>query len=649
MGKAQDIIDQIQQDTTLTPGIDDIRNLNSFLAAQHLIIPRTDHEVATLKSQHLQKHKRSFFNMLQTYIFFKIPLFKPDKFLKILEPICRPLYSKTALTLLALFTGLCVVLLLREWHQFTHSFVYFFTAEGLILSAITLFTLQIFHEIGHAVTAKHYGLKVPTIGIGFIVLFPIMYTDTTDAWRLSSRSHRLIIGISGVVAEIIIAVIASFAWLILDDGFLRSLAFIVASTSWVMTLFINLNPFMRFDGYYLLSDALNIENLQGRSFQYARWKIRKALWGFQSQPPEPLTKRRKTFFMLYACLTWLYRVTVFFAIALAVYHLFFKALGVTLMLAELIYFIGIPIFNELKAWWNLRKETAMNFNIAITTLCFIALIFMISIPLQSSIKAPAMLSSHQASKIFTEHNSLLKNIQVTDGRHVTKGEILVQLESPELIENLVLAKHELDRTNLALSRSGALQSWREQKQVLSEQKKAIENKIKHIEAEIDTLTVTAPISGFVSYMAPSLQTGQWLHKNRHLITITSAVDPVIYTYVKDYQINRLKPGASVSFLSGLNGDIHKGIILAIETSATKTLEDKELSSVYGGDIATQRATDDTLIPHEAIYKIKITPDAKDIKLLQKQKGWVKIEAEKNSVLNRTLQKAASIFIREMSL
>ena len=173
----------IAQNTTLKPSQADILQLNNFLKANNLIIPQGAEDISTLKDSHIKAQKAGARNLLHAYIFYRIPLFKPDKLLNAITPKLGFFFTGAALRIFIGLCALCLVLLLRDWHSFSNSFVYFFTAEGLAISAITLFSLQIFHELGHAVTAKHYGLKVPTIGLGFIVLLPIMYTDATDGWR----------------------------------------------------------------------------------------------------------------------------------------------------------------------------------------------------------------------------------------------------------------------------------------------------------------------------------------------------------------------------------------------------------------------------------------------------------------------------------
>ena len=145
---------------------------------------------------------------------------------------------------------------MRNWDVFQSTFIYFFSTEGLFLFLLAVFLAKIVHELGHAYTAKLYGLRVPTMGIAFLVLWPVLYTDTSDAWKLPNRRQRLSIAAAGMLAEIGLAGIATLLWSFLPDGPIRSALFMVATTTWIITLLINSNPFLRFDVYFFLSDFL---------------------------------------------------------------------------------------------------------------------------------------------------------------------------------------------------------------------------------------------------------------------------------------------------------------------------------------------------------------------------------------------------------
>ena len=183
--------------------------------------------------------------LVHHYLFFQIPLVRPDRFLRATLPFVDWLFSKSIAWIIALIGLAGVYLVSRQWDTFTATVLHFFTPRGLALYALSLAVVKMFHELGHAYTATRYGCRVPTMGIAMVVMVPMLYSDTSDAWKLTSRHQRAAIGAAGMVVECALAALAIFAWNFLDDGVARSLVFIVATTSLMVGAGINLSPFMR--------------------------------------------------------------------------------------------------------------------------------------------------------------------------------------------------------------------------------------------------------------------------------------------------------------------------------------------------------------------------------------------------------------------
>ena len=154
------------------------------------------------------------------------------------------------------------------------------------------------------------------------MLWPILYTDTTDAWRLNSRHDRVLIDAGGMLAELILAAASGLLWAFFTAGFAKSIAFFLCTSSWLITLGVNLNPLLRFDGYYLLSDLFDVVNLQHKAFTLGKWLLRKKLLGFPDDAPYLFTERKVKFLIIYAYATWIYRFFLFLAIAIIVYNFF---------------------------------------------------------------------------------------------------------------------------------------------------------------------------------------------------------------------------------------------------------------------------------------------------------------------------------------
>lgn len=268
MGEA--ISEQVSQHGLFTVSVDDIQHLLQFLVGHNLLQSRGSEAVQRLVGQAKAAHHHWSTWLIHHYLFFKILLLRPDRLLARTYPALRWIYQPMVLYVLMALVLVNLYLLIDRWDMFSRTFLHFFSTEGFVYYAVALTLTKTLHELGHAYTAHRYGCRVSAMGVAFLVMMPVLYTDASDAWKLTSRRQRLAIGFGGIAAEVGLAVLCTTLWHFLPDGPLRSSVFLMATTTWVMTLFINLNPLMRFDGYFLLSDYWGIENLQNRAFALAR-------------------------------------------------------------------------------------------------------------------------------------------------------------------------------------------------------------------------------------------------------------------------------------------------------------------------------------------------------------------------------------------
>jgi len=241
-----------------------------------------------------------------------------------------------------------------------------------------------------------------------------------------------------------LAVFATLLWTVLPDGSVRSGVYMLASTAWILTLAVNLNPFMRFDGYYLLSDYLDVANLQDRSFALARWRLRESLFNFQFPPPEIFSKQRHWLLITYAYGTWIYRLLLFAGIAWAVYHFFFKALGLFLFAVEIGWFIVRPITKEMLVWRELLKQSETPLRPRLAWLIPVAMLALLFIPWQTRLLVSGLLSAETEFTLYSPESAQVQSLRVKEGDSVEANQILIKLASPDL--DFRIASTSLDRS-----------------------------------------------------------------------------------------------------------------------------------------------------------------------------------------------------------
>ena len=272
---------------------DQLNDFISFLKLNDLIIHQNSEDVKILIHKYKSQQKHWLLKLIHNYLFFRIPLIKPDNFLDKTLSMAKFLGTNFFRKLIYIIGLIGFYLVIQNWSEFKSTFLYFFNWNGLLFYAISLVAVKAVHELGHAYTAKNFGCNVNSMGIAFLVFFPFLYTDNTNAWRLRDHKKRLTINFAGISTEIHLAIIATFFWSISEPGLFKSVAFFVATTSWISSLLINISPFMRFDGYYIFSDYLKLENLQPRAFALAKWKLREILFGLNKNEPEAMQTHRR--------------------------------------------------------------------------------------------------------------------------------------------------------------------------------------------------------------------------------------------------------------------------------------------------------------------------------------------------------------------
>ncbi|HZB53080.1 MAG TPA: site-2 protease family protein, partial [Reyranella sp.] len=389
------ILAAIAAETTLRPAADDIVRFAEFALGAGLLQASSPAATARMAGERAMERKTAASWLVHNYLFLRLRLVDPDRFLTAALPLVRWIFTRAGLLGIALLGVLALFLISREWERYSHSLVEQTTFDGLIQMGIAISFAKVFHELGHGFAAKLYGCRVPSMGVAFLVMWPVLWTDTTDAWRLTDRRQRLVIDSSGMAAEIIIAAAASIAWAVLPDGPTRSAMFVLSSSTWVLTLFVNLSPLMRFDGYYILSDLLDFPNLQERGFAYTRWLMREVLFRPNVAPPETLSRPLARLIVVYSFATWIYRFFLFVGIAVLVYHLAFKILGIVLMAIELWYFVMRPIVRELRAWARLPTVKRPGRHTLATLAVFGLLLLAVLVPWRGRIDAPALLRAER--------------------------------------------------------------------------------------------------------------------------------------------------------------------------------------------------------------------------------------------------------------
>ncbi len=648
---ASAIAEAVASGTTLQIGPDDVMQVASFLLQNQLVQPHAGS--ASELAARLQKLQGSPFAwLLHHYLFFRVPLWRPDAWLGRWLGLAGLFQTRgfLMLTLAAFAFGLFQVA--RHWDIFTASLVDTFSWSGLAAYGMALVAVKFLHELGHAFTAKRLGCRVPTMGVAFLVMWPVAYTDTNETWRLTSRWQRLQVAVAGIATELAVAAWATLAWALLPEGIWRSAAFTLATTSWVATLAVNASPFMRFDGYFILSDWLDMPNLHQRSFALARWKLREWLFALDEPKPEHLSPARELGLIAFAWITWIYRLVVFLGIAVLVYHFAVKLVGVLLFAVEILWFVLLPLRTELKAWRERWPQIRSRRRGRHSLFALFALLLLTLLPWSGRVSASAMLRPAEYWPIHAPSGARVDALPFGEGERVEKDAVLLQLYLPDLKTRREALLARVEQLRWQAASSGFDAEARNRLLVNENAFLAAQAELASVDTELLHYAPRAPFAGRLRDLDPDLEVGQWIARKEQIaLLVRDDSRGLVETWLDEDAVQRVKEGDSAFFLA--DGPAHHSLhlkVVAVDRDASRVLPRPELAAQLGGHVLT-REKSGQLIPERAVYHVSLEPVSEtrqdwDWSALS-WRGQVTIHARWEAPAWHYVRQVAAVLIREL--
>jgi len=643
LGSGEAIVAAVRRETTVDLDIDDVAEIAAFLARSQLLKPYGPAHTKHLLALHDAAQGSWMTWLLHHYLFFRIPLVRPDEILTRALPLVAWIGTRgfRLATLGALLAGLFLVG--RQWDSFATTFVDHMSVQGVAAFGAALAFAKVIHELGHAFTAKRFGCRVPTMGVAFLVMWPVLYTDVNEAWKLTARRQRLLVGSAGIVSELCLAIWATLAWGLLPEGNARAVAFTLAATTWISSLAINLSPFMRFDGYFLAMDALEMPNLHHRAFALARWHLREVLFGLGESAPEPLPGRKRLGLIVFAWAVWLYRLFLFLGIAALVYSFFIKVVGVLLFLVEIGWFVLKPIAAEIREWHKRGRSVLGTRRSRITLGLIGAAVLLFVVPWSGRVSAPALLKAEEYTQVYAPAPAVLREIVVRDGQTVSAGAEIARLDDPDLGPRLDQVGRRIALARYELAAMGFEESFRTRAQAIAKELEVALAEQAALLHEREKLILTAPFDGTVHDLTPDLHPGQWVSLRDPLLGVSRGC--VIDAYVAEEDVDHLAPGMTATFVPEGHGAALTASVGAIDRVAVRTLADPVLATPFGGTLPA-RITRQSLVPDTALYRVRIVIAAEPPGLLSPVRGEVIIDGHRHSMLGRVFRSVAAALVRE---
>ena len=514
----------------------------SHLYSANLIDADVTPDATVLLRRHKDLGKRKMQNRLMNVLFPRIPLWDPDKFLKRWMPLARVGFSKFGAVVWLAVVITAIVMLIPYWNQAGHSLKAAAESSTDLKSNqfnalylwIVFCLIKFIHELGHAISCRRFGGECHELGIMFLVFIPTPYVDASSAWSFRNKWHRVFVGAAGMIVELFFASICAFIWMNTGDihslvGQLSFNAMLVASFT---TLVFNANPLLRYDGYYILSDFLEIPNLRQKSSEYTMGLLKRHVFGVKLQQPLPPVLQRFWLFF-YSIASSIYRTFVGLVIILMVAFQI-PILGMFMAVGGVITWAVVPVFKVFKYLTidpelHRKRLRATLFTLSVAAAAIVVIGF-IPFPMNIDEVALAEAERHESVRpewsgfvreiVAHDHQFVKGTVRDKDNNIITPGDVILIADDPELDRDIDTAKFKVKFYEDKLRSDQSVNP-----SIVEIDRYQLDAEQKHLDAlqsRQEKVTVRAPIDGIL--ISPDLKDfgGRYIKNGQEFATV---IDP----------------------------------------------------------------------------------------------------------------------------
>ena len=532
----------------------------------------------------------------------KVSLFNPNRFLKTIQPATEWLFSSW-FCLLWVVTGIySLALLASNWQRVYSSSAGVFSTDSWLWLLITWLVLKVVHESAHGIACRKYGGEVPEFGVLFLLFAPMAFVNVTSMWRFTSRWQRMVVSAAGMYVELLIAFLAIIVWS-QTDGVVASTAFSIMVMSSVTTILFNANPLMRFDGYFLFSDLLAIPNLYGKGGQWFSETVKQIVFGIPKQTQ--FQANEKFAVAIYGGLAFLWRISISFGLVIAA-SVLLQGAGLVLSGIGVVLWFCMPIAKQVTTLFGPNAQVPVNrvrtaFSMACLVGLIVAGIYVFQAPATKS--APAIVQLCNESVIRSDAEGFVTAIHVSEGQTVVAGDLLLELENPELMNELV----ELTRLlNEAKIQSRIYQQQGDQAMMQAENQRGyrLRTQITEKQAAADGLQVRAISDGVVVERALQNRLGSFVKRGDELLTVATLASKEVVVSVdqSEYDAGVWSPGKQLRLMfPGM--PVVTATLVSINPRASQTPTFPALTATMGGSLPVRSVSNSGSSDNESNFEL----------------------------------------------
>ena len=596
-----------QYSQEVTPTQDELIRLLGLLHEADLvqsdILPSTQEMVDQYRGAHASTWKQRASNPFSM----RFPLFNPERLLDRWVHLSKPLFSRTAFVMWMIAVVSAVIAAAFHWPELTGRFSdQLVSPTNLMLLWLVYPLVKILHEFGHAFAVKRWGGEVREMGITLLAFTPIPYVDATASAAFADKRQRMAVAAMGMVVETAVAVLALLVWLNVETGVVSAVAYNVMLIAGVSTVIFNGNPLLRYDGYYILVDLIEIPNLAQRSTRYMGYLVQRYVLGADT-PESPVTaKGEQAWFIFYGPVAFCYRIAVLVGLVWLVSS-FFHGIGIAVALWGVISLIVLPAVRTLTRFFKspAARQQRTRLIAAVGGLVAIAALIIFVVPLPNWTTTQGVVWLPEQSTIRTGTDSEIMEVLAHDGQVVTKGDPLIRGGDVFLDARIRVQKAQLEE--LYATYNGLPLNNRVKRKLLTEEIELVKEELRHAKEEKQKLWVRSPADGRFVLADAHSPIGRFIKKGTLIGYILTDHLPTVRAVVSQADISLVRQkitGVEVRLAEQLERR-WRADIQRISPAADLQLPSSALGTSGGGDILVDPTDPDGLRSLNTYFEVDL--------------------------------------------
>lgn len=630
--------ESLKDEKSHTPTQDELIQLLTSLHHKNLLYFKNQANSEQLLNRAQIKHNKKLKGKLFSFLYFKVPLFDPDRLLDKTKFFTDLIFSKLGALLWLIVIILGLKYCFENFSALSNQTQGMLAPSKLFLLYLSIIVLKTLHEFGHSMMVKKFGGKVNEMGVMILIFTPIPYMDASQSWLFRSKYQRALVGAAGMIVELFIAAIAAIVWANTADGVINSIAFNMMIIGSFSSIFFNGNPLLRFDSYFILSDLLEIPNLYEKSKKQWYYLVQKYIFKLNYQASPSHSKREVFWLCLYSFLSFFYRLFVAFLIAIFVADQWFF-LGVLVVLISLYMWIIKPFSEFFKYLFfnnNLKRVRTKAIFISALTIFTIFLVVAV-IPFPFSLKAKGIVMTDNYQNIYLKSDGYLKKINAKNAQIVKKGQVLVILENKELDFEISSVNASIKETKAYMIKARA--SAKADINAINKQLDLLYDKLDYLNDKKNKLTIKASKTGYFIYDDIKNKENTWFQMGQKIamiIPLENAYFQAVVNQEESFNIfaNKVYRGTLKLYgLSEYSLDVNNIQIIPFQK---QELPSAALGWLGGGDIAVSSQDNNGTKTKESFFELKANINSTNLSLHHGRSGILKIELEDKTLLDRLI-------------